>query len=66
MSDDFTVRVVKFPKCAIRGCRAESHFDGKTKMGDWATMCDKHFLEFGIGVGSGKGNRLTLDSKSSV
>ena len=33
-------------------------FDGKTKMGAWANMCEKHFRQYGIGLGLGKGQKL--------
>jgi len=41
-------------------CRREAKYDGKTKMGPWAYMCEEHFRQFGIGLGSGKGQRLNV------
>lgn len=32
--------------------------DGRTKMGPWAAMCEKHFKEHGIGLGTGYGQKL--------
>lgn len=35
-------------------------YDGKTKDGPWANMCDRHFKSHGVGLGTGKGQRLVL------
>lgn len=35
-------------------------FDGATRMGPWAYMCESHFAEFGIGLGTGVGQKLVL------
>ena len=39
-------------------CERRASFDGKTKQGQWANMCEKHFTQKGIGLGTGKGQRL--------
>lgn len=36
--------------------------DGKTKFGPWALMCPKHFKQYGVGLGTGKGQKY--DSKT--
>ena len=47
------------PECDL--CRnAEAQFDGKTKMGWWAFMCLACYRKVGIGLGTGKGQRLYL------
>lgn len=33
-------------------------YDGKTKDGPWALMCEDHFKIHGIGLGTGKGQRI--------
>lgn len=33
-------------------------YDGKTKYGGWAYMCQYHYQENGIGLGLGKGQKL--------
>ena len=33
-------------------------YDGKTKLGPWASMCFLHFGQYGIGLGLGKGQEL--------
>jgi hypothetical protein len=39
-------------------CKMEPWFvDGKTKQGPWALMCSDHYLNLGIGLGCGKGQR---------
>lgn len=35
-----------------------AYYDGKTRLDYWAYMCQEHFDEFGIGLGTGKGHRL--------
>lgn len=38
-------------------------YDGKTKMGPWAYMCEKCFKAYGVGLGLGKGQVLDNDKK---
>lgn len=65
MSD--TVKVSKLANCDI--CVHVDHvtppkvavYDGATKMGAWAYMCEEHFEYVGIGLGTGKGQRLILE-----
>lgn len=35
-------------------------YDGKTTEGPWANMCEFHFKKYGVGLGTGKGQRLVL------
>lgn len=35
-------------------------FDGRTNRGPWANMCEEHFRQYGVGLGTGKGQRLIL------
>lgn len=63
MSDQ--VRVTILPNCDF--CQQESSVslatvDGKTVMGPWANMCAHHFAAYGVGLGTGKGQRLVLKS----
>ena len=50
------VKVTKLPKCNF--CENEAHYDGKTNMGPWANMCKRHFNQYGVGLGLGKGQEL--------
>ena len=52
------VVVAKFPQCDF--CGLNGRFDGKTIMGPWANMCRIHFASHGVGLGTGKGQRLVL------
>lgn len=60
MSDQ--VEVVALPYCDF--CPdfnpTEAEYDGKTTTGPWANMCKKHFATYGIGLGTGRGQRLVL------
>jgi hypothetical protein len=35
-----------------------ANYDGKTTFGPWAYMCDEHFRQFGVGLGTGRGQLL--------
>jgi hypothetical protein len=39
-------------------CKRNAAYDGKTKSGHWANMCEKHFIVHGIGIGLGRGQLL--------
>ncbi len=45
-------------ECDFCSDGTEADYDGKTKMGPWAYMCETHFQSMGIGLGSGKGQKL--------
>lgn len=59
MPDLTAVTVASPPPCDFCGSE-EALYDGKTKHGPWAYMCQKHFDRFGVGLGMGKGQRLIL------
>jgi hypothetical protein len=40
-------------------------YDAKTIMGPWAYMCAYHFRFVGVGLGTGKGQRLILPLQSA-
>lgn len=61
------VKVAALPKCDV--CRAQhvqhppdATYDGKTKTGPWAFMCQQCFDQQGTGLGTGKGQRLVVGS----
>ena len=56
MADE--AKVVKLPYCDL--CGAEAHYDAKTTQGPWGYLCDEHFAEFGVGLGTGRGQRLVV------
>lgn len=41
----------------------EARYDGKTKGGPWANMCQECFNKHGIGLGTGRGQRLVVTRK---
>lgn len=60
-----TTTVQVLPECDI--CRyvknvtkVTAHYDGKTTLGPWANMCDECFEEYGVGLGTGRGQKLIL------
>jgi len=55
-----TALVTKLPKCDF--CDEPAEYDGKTKLGPWANMCEAHFQVFGVGLGTGRGQKLTLET----
>jgi hypothetical protein len=38
-------------------------YDGRTNTGQWANMCQRCFDENGVGLGTGRGQRLYLESE---
>lgn len=63
MSAEATVREI--PQCDL--CKivdgvsgVPATVDGKTTRGPWANMCEEHFASDGVGLGTGRGQRLVL------
>lgn len=44
----------------------DAEYDGKTVMGPWANMCAKHHVQYGTGVGTGRGQKLIVGEKPAV
>jgi hypothetical protein len=64
-----SVSVARIPDCdihkhlkGIKGVPAK--YDGRTKSGHWANMCQECYQEYGVGLGLGKGQELILDDGS--
>lgn len=51
-------KVMALPKCDF--CSERAKYDGKTKNGQWANMCQKDFDEYGVGLGMGRGQKLVV------
>jgi hypothetical protein len=63
VSDSVVVSVI--PPCDFcdpvqNGRPVPAVVDGKTTHGPWANMCQDHFDMIGVGLGTGKGQRLVL------
>ncbi len=56
-----TAFVNELPSCSF--CKAQARYDGKTKIGQWANMCEGCFKNWGIGLGTGKGQKLFVYKK---
>lgn len=54
-----------FPRCDFHSAR-EAEYDAKTIQGPWANLCGPCYIRFGVGLGTGKGQRLVLESEESV
>jgi len=53
----------ELPKCNIcssRGRMVEAEYDAKVRNGGWAYLCKDHFVVYGMGLGTGKGQKITL------
>lgn len=66
MSD--TAYVPQLPECDVHALElgtpgVPAAYDGKTKRGPWANMCDACFGTHGIGLGTGRGQRLVVGVK---
>ena len=46
------------PKCDF--CDIPAIVDGATVFGPWANMCEEHYIQNGLGLGAGKGQKLIL------
>lgn len=60
------VKVSRIPDCDIHKYElgqtgVPASYDGKTKMGPWANMCEDCFETYGVGLGLGRGQKLILD-----
>ncbi len=58
-----SVKVPRIPDCDIcksAGETAVAVVDGKTTFGPWANMCEPHFAQHGVGLGTGRGQMLIL------
>lgn len=56
------VEVVRKPTCdfCVEPHAKPAEFDGATVFGKWAFMCEAHFTMHGVGLGTGKGQRLIV------
>jgi len=60
------VYVGERPKCDIcrmKGINSEALYDAATVHGPWAYMCQMHFNQIGVGLGTGRGQRLLIKEK---
>lgn len=49
--------------CKSQGLQVEAVYDGKTIHGPWAYMCEEHYGAMGVGLGTGRGQRLIVGEK---
>lgn len=49
--------------CKSQGLQVQAVYDGKTIHGPWAYMCEEHFGVMGVGLGTGRGQRLIVGTK---
>lgn len=54
--------VEKLPKCDFHP-EHDALYDGKTADGPWANMCEFAFFRWGVGLGTGRGQRLIVGKK---
>lgn len=63
-NDHTEVEVAVLPMCdlhkALHGTEVEAVYDGKTKSGPWANMCEPCFKIHGVGLGLGVGQHLVV------
>jgi hypothetical protein len=64
VDSDAVSYVTELPSCDIhrhlRGTVIPAGYDGATRLGPWAFMCDGCFTAYGVGLGVGRGQRLIL------
>lgn len=47
--------------CKRNGENIKADYDANTIFGMWGYLCETHYLEYGIGLGEGKGQRLIAE-----
>ncbi|MEU4217188.1 DUF4314 domain-containing protein [Actinoplanes sp. NPDC026623] len=61
---DAVTYLTALPPCdihrAVRNTVVAARYDGATRQGPWAYMCDGCFMAHGVGLGLGRGQRLLL------
>ena len=55
------VSVPTLPNCDF--CGDEAHYDGKTRLGPWAYMCNECLRIHGLGLGLGVGQELIVEKR---
>ena len=56
---------ISWPACDF--CHQQAaEYDGKTKLGHWAYMCERCFVLFGVGLGLGRGWQLPAGAMSNL
>lgn len=59
-------KVPELPDCDFckidDGRTRKAEYDGKTTLGPWAFMCGAHFSKYGMGLGTGVGQKLIPDN----
>lgn len=55
-----TATLDRLPACDLCGHGTKATYDAKTKQGPWGFLCKPCFDEHGVGLGTGKGQRLVL------
>lgn len=53
-----SVKVESLPACDM--CGGTASYDAATTFGAWANLCQTHFNQFGLGLGTGRGQKLEL------
>lgn len=44
-------------------CGQPARYDAKTRHGPWAYLCEADYAEFGIGLGTGRGQELVVEGE---
>lgn len=62
--DLFVAYVMELPHCSLhwelRQVVVEAAYDAKTKYGPWGYLCVNCFVDHGVGLGTGRGQRLIV------
>ena len=55
------VEVLELPDCQMDHAQPVlARYDARTTLGPWAYLCEAHFQEYGVGLGTGNGQKLRL------
>ena len=61
--DGTWVPVDSLPNCDL--CDRTASYDAKTSAGPWGNLCEAHYRQYGIGLGTSRGQRLVLREKEA-
>jgi len=69
MSKQVEINISEFPNCQVckeNGINRKAKYDARSRHGWWAYMCESHYDQIGIGLGTGKGQKLILKVEGKV
>jgi hypothetical protein len=51
------------PMCDLCADGTRAIYDAASRQGPWGYMCQRHYDQFGVGLGTGRGQRLVVEGE---